>query len=93
MRGRTTVIIIVSITIYWLLLWILYFAPLLFSFSFGGKQEWYFYVIAFLRNYPFGLISGWEITTFIVAINTLFWTVCLASIFWFLIRDHNRGKE
>lgn len=85
MRGKITVIVLASIIIWVLLFTLFYFAPL-FAFSFGGEPEWYIVVIAFLRNAPFNVGKAGEVNTFLVFINALFWTLCIAGILYFTAR-------
>lgn len=85
MRGKITVIVLASIIIWVLLFTLFYFAPL-FAFSFGGEPEWYIVVIAFLRNAPFNVGKAGEVNTFLVFINAIFWTLCIAGILYFTAR-------
>ena len=85
MRGKITVIVLASIIIWVLLYTLFYFTPL-FAFSFGGEPEWYIVVIAFLRNAPFTIVKVGEVNTFLVFINALFWTLCIAGILYFTAR-------
>lgn len=85
MSGKITVIILASIIIWVLLFTLFYFAPL-FAFSFGGEPEWYIVVIAFLRNAPFNVGKAGEVNTFLVFINAIFWTLCIAGILYFTAR-------
>lgn len=85
MKGKLTVIALASIIIYWSLFSLFYFAPL-FAFSFGGKPEWYIVVIAFLRSTPFNVDNVGEVDTALLFINTLFWTLWLAALLYFVAR-------
>ncbi|WP_143961164.1 hypothetical protein [Litoribacter populi] len=85
MRGKITVIVLASIIIWVLLFTLFYFTPL-FAFSFGGEPEWYIVVIAFLRNAPFTVGKAGEVNTFLVFINALFWTLCVAGLLYSVAR-------
>lgn len=85
MKGKLTVIILASVIIYWLLFTLFYFAPL-FAFNFGGKSEWYIVFIAFLRRTPFDVDKAGEADTALIFINTLFWTLCIAALLYFVTR-------
>lgn len=85
MKGKIAVIILASIIILGLLFTVFYFTPL-FAFSFGGEPEWYVVVIAFFRNAPFAVGKAGEVNTFLVFINALFWTLCVAGLLYFVAR-------
>lgn len=84
MKGKLVVIALALIIIYPLLIAVFYFASP-FMVSWGSEPEWYIKIIAFLQNIPFNLQSkGGEIHMGFIFINALFWTLCLAVVFWVL---------
>jgi hypothetical protein len=75
---------ITSLVLFEILLFTLcYFSPIIFSFGFGEKPQWYVYVIGFLRNKPFAFSNPDEISIWGIFLNTMFWTALLGFIFYY----------
>lgn len=88
MRGHIF-ISIVGLFIFCLLLFtVSYFIPL-FSIRFGGKPEWYIVVIGFLRTNPFNIGKAGDTSVILVFINSLFWTICIGTLLYFILRKKN----
>ncbi|GAB4262497.1 MAG: hypothetical protein Kow0079_18400 [Vicingaceae bacterium] len=90
-KGKVTVIVIASFVIYLLLSTTLFFSTP-FMVSWGSEPSWYIKVIGFLQNTPFKLTGNdGEITLSLMFVNALFWTLCLAGVFWLILV--NKKKE
>ena len=84
-KGKVAVIVIASFVIYLLLSATLFFSTP-FMVSWGSEPSWYIKVISFLQNTPFNLTnSEGEITLSLMFVNALFWTLCLAGVFWLIL--------
>ena len=93
MRGKITVIILASVIIYMLLCVTLYFSTP-FMVTWGETKPWYLQVIIFAQDFPFNLIRGdGEIVMSLIFVNALFWTLCLAGLFWLLVVRFFKEKK
>ncbi len=92
MRGRTTVIVLASAIIYMLLCTTLYFATF-FMVSWGEAKPWYLLLLIFVQDFPFNLIrADGEIMMSLIFVNALFWTLCIAAIFWLILVRKNKAR-
>lgn len=93
MKGRIVVIGLASVLIYLLLVATFYFATP-FMVSWGGKSPWYIVLIGFLQDFPFKLMrDNGEVVMSLIFVNAFFWTLCFASLFWFLAIKLNRHPK
>lgn len=85
MSGKTTVIILISVTIYMFICAIFYFITP-FMVTWGSIKPWYLQIIIFAQDFPFDLIRrDGKIVMSLIFINALFWTLCLAGAFWLIV--------
>lgn len=91
-RGRIIVIVLASVIIYMLLCTTLYFATP-FMVTWGEAKPWYLQLIIFAQDFPFNLIrADGEIVTSLIFVNALFWTLCIAAIFWLILVRKNKAR-